>query len=312
MNMIGIDMSKNTFHAAFDDSIVKIFENTENGIIKFVEELIEFNFTKENTVIGVESTGVYHLLLCERLRITNWNIKVINPLITHRLIDSSLRHVKTDKRDAMVIRKALFGNVGYIYTDTPDTLALKTLVKERESLNRIRAETKVRIGTHKIREKAASIKMKDSFGGMIKLLSFEITEIEKEMGKYATQTQKLLRSIPGIGKVSSATLVAYVGDINRFPDAEKLTAYIGLDCRVHQSGISIHGKGYISKRGNSYLRHILFNSAFIASQKNPELKRFFLKKKSEGKHHFSALCAVERKLIHLIYAVWKRGTPFES
>src|SRR6266852_7988932 len=84
----------------------------------------------------------------------------------------------------------------------------------------------------------------------------------------------------------------------------------GLDCRVYQSGTSVHGKGYISKRGNGYLRHILFNAAFVARQYNPDLKRYHEQKMREGKHYFSALCAVERKLVHLIYAVWKRGTPF--
>ncbi len=111
--------------------------------------------------------------------------------------------------------------------------------------------------------------------------------------------------------MTAAALVAYVGDITRFESAEKLVAYIGLDCRVYESGTSIHGKGYISKRGNRYLRHVLFNAAFIAKRHNPELKAFMQKKLREGKHYFLALCAVERKLVHLIYAVWRRGTPFE-
>jgi transposase len=89
-------------------------------------------------------------------------------------------------------------------------------------------------------------------------------------------------------------------------------AYVGLDCRVHQSGTSIHGKGFITKRGNTYLRTILFNAAFISRQYVPELQSFFEKKLSEGKHYFSASVAVERKLVHLIYAVWKRGTPYQA
>jgi transposase len=112
--------------------------------------------------------------------------------------------------------------------------------------------------------------------------------------------------------VTAAALVAYIGDIRRFDSAKKLTAYIGLDCRVHESGTSIHGRGYISKRGNKYLRYILFNAAFIAKRRNPDLKKYLEKKMSEGKHYFSALCAVERKLVHLIYAVWMRGTPFND
>lgn len=128
----------------------------------------------------------------------------------------------------------------------------------------------------------------------------------------AADTQCLLRSIPGIGTVTAAALVAYVGDIHRFSSPAKLTAYIGLDCRVHESGTSIHGKGQITKRGNRYLQYVLFNAAFIAKRRNPQLHSYFHKKLSEGKHYYSALCAVERKLVHLIYAVWARGTPYEA
>lgn len=89
-------------------------------------------------------------------------------------------------------------------------------------------------------------------------------------------------------------------------------AYIGLDSRVFQSGTSVRGKGFISKRGSKYLRCILFNAAFIARQYNPELGAYYRKKVAEGKHYYSAMCAVERKLIHLIYAVWRRGTPYQD
>ncbi len=307
MNIIGIDVSKDTFHASFDESQVLVFKNTGEGINKFIEQLKD----PEDTVIGCESTGVYHLLLCETLRKNGWNIKVINPLITHRMIGSSLRNLKTDRHDAIAIRKTLLTGAGYIYTDTPEILALKTLVQEREALCKMRAETKQRIHAHEIRARATNLKLHDSFSGAIKLLTYEIKEIEKKLIMYAPHIQKLLRSIPGIGVATSATLVAYIGDIKRFESAEKLTAYIGLDSRIHESGTSVHGKGYMSKKGNRYLRYMLFNCAFIAKRRNPEMKEYFEKKISEGKHYFTALCAVERKLVHLVFAVWSRGTPFE-
>ena len=311
MDNVGIDMSKDSFHAAFGDSEVVVFKNTNTGIEEFIGTLVQNDCRKDGTVIGTEATGVYHLLLCEKLRRAGWNIKVINPLITYRMFKSSLRHAKTDREDAIAIRKTLETGAGYLYTDTPEVLALKTLVQEREALCRMRAETKQRIHAHAVREEAAALLLHDSFAGILELLSHEIKKIEKKMDNYAADTQKLLRSIPGVGKVTAAALVAYVGDIRRFESAEKLTAYIGLDCRVYESGTSIHGKGYITKRGSRYLRYILFNAAFIAKRRNLELKQYMTNKMSEGKHYFSALCAVERKLVHLIYAVWTRGTPFE-
>jgi transposase len=312
MQYIGIDMSKISFHAALDEKNVQVFKNNSEGIKIFLETVIDLGCAKENTIIGTEATGVYHFLFCEILRDLGWQIKVINPLLSHKVIDSTLRRVKTDHHDAIAIRKAVLLNMGYIYTDTPEILALKTLVVEREALARMRAETKQRIHNHSIREKATGMSLHDSFSGTIKMFSYEIREIEKKMKEYVPTTQKLLQTIPGVGPVSTAALVANIGDIKRFSSPEKLVAYIGLDCRVHESGTSVKGKGYMTKRGNRYLRYILFNAAFIAKRRNPILKKYFEKKVREGKHYFSAVCAVERKLVHIIYAVWSRGTPFEN
>ena len=54
-----------------------------------------------------------------------------------------------------------------------------------------------------------------------------------------------------LGVLPRRLLVAFIGDVNRFATPEKLVAYIGLDCRVYQSGTSVQGKGYISKRGKA-------------------------------------------------------------
>jgi len=312
MTAIGIDMSKNTFHAAFDETTVHIFKNTSEGIGVFFRELERTGLAKNDITIGVEATGVYHLALCAAARKAGWRIVVINPLETYYVIRSqSLRQLKTDKKDALAIRLVTTEGHGYPFTDTDDVLALKSLVVEREGLVAMRAMTKNRMEAHAVKQEAVVAAMHDSFSEILAVLRKEIRAIEGKFALYEPGTQRLLRSIPGIGITTAAALVAYVGNINRFPSPEKLVAYIGMDCRVHESGTSIKGKGYISKRGNGYLRRMLFNAAFIARQKNPDLKTYFQKKTSQGKHYFSALCAVERKLIHLIWAVWKRGTPYE-
>jgi transposase len=312
MHTIGIDMSKDTFHVAFDDATVLIFQNSTAGVNEFIQELEKRSCSRDNTLIGTESTGVYHLLLCQTLSSKNWKIKVINPLLAHRMFKSNLRYAKTDRHDAVSIRKVLLEGVGYLYTDTPETLALKALVQERDSLAKMRSGLRQRIHVHKSRQKASKIILRDNFNGVLKLLTHEIYEIEKEMSKYSVETQSLLRSIPGVGKITAASLVAYVGDINRFPSAKQLTAYMGLDLRLCESGTSVHGKSFLTKRGNRHLRFVLFNAAYRAMNYNPDLKQYFAKKISEGKHYFSAMCAVERKMVHLIYAVWKRGIPFEA
>jgi len=307
MQYIGIDMSKDTFHAAFDEQTVKIFANTIVGVKKFYKEIKD-----QEVLIGVESTGVYHLLFARTMTSYGFTVMVINPLLTYRMISATVRKVKTDKADAFAIRRTLITGVGYPFTGNTDTLILKALVSQREALVRTRAEFKQRIHVQQITEKALGIKLALSFAPVMITLSKEIKLLEQQMANYAKDTQKLLQSIPGVGRIASAALLAHIGNIKRFQNPEQLVAYIGLDCRVYQSGTSINGKGFITKRGNTYLRFTLFNAAFIARQHIPELKQFFAKKLSEGKHYFSAQCAVERKLVHLIYAIWSRGTPFEN
>lgn len=311
MNFVGIDMSKDSFHAAFDVERVEVFENTDNGIKKFIHRMVSLKFELSDTKIGVESTGAYHLLFAETLRKEAWNLSVINPMQTNRLSKMSLRKVKNDRVDAITIRKAITLGYGNLYTDTQDILRLKILVQQRLGLKRMQAECKQRRHAHSFKARAIEEPVPDCFQSVEVGLEKEIKELERQIASMETKTQNLLQSIPGIGALSAASLVAYIGDIQRFASPEKLTAYIGLDCRVHESGTSIHGKGYITKRGNKYLRSTLYNAAFVARQYIPELKEFFEKKLQEGKHYSVALCAVERKLVHLIYAVWKRGTPFE-
>jgi transposase len=104
MHTIGIDMSKNSFHAAFDEVTIRRFTNIEEGIAAFLAALGERASSPRRTLISVEATGVYHLLLCERLRSVGWDIRVINPLLTHRMAASSLRKLKTDPTDALLVR----------------------------------------------------------------------------------------------------------------------------------------------------------------------------------------------------------------
>ena len=311
MNTIGIDVSMDSFHAAFPDTQVIRFKNSEQGIRLFIHTLKEKQCTRSTTTIGLEATGVYHLLLCTRLKEQNFRVIVLNPLVASQM-GASLRKLKTDIHDALAISKIVIGGCGYEFTDTSDTLSLKALLSEREGLRRMLVATKGRLHAHRVRALSLKGRTHTSFTRIQKTLKTEMKKIERKLSLYAQDTQTLLRSIPGIGSLSAAALVGFVGDIHRFATPERLVAYIGVDCRVHQSGTSVHGKGYISKRGNGFLRSLLFNAAFIATRRNPELRQYYERKRDEGKHHTSVLCAIERKLIHTIWAVWTRGTPFEK
>ena len=222
--------------------------------------------------------------------------------------------MKTDKVDAKLIRTMAEQGHGDLFTLTNDTLELQSLVAQRHGLVEIRANLKCRLEAHTWRKKLEGGMGIPSHEALKETLAFvcgQIKALEKYLEQTQTPIQQLLRSIPGIGVGTAAALVANIGNIQRFSSPKKLVAYLGLDPRVHESGTSVHGKGYLSKRGNKRLRSLLFNAAFISKRYIPELHDYYEKKHAEGQHHFSALCATERKLVHLIHAVWTRGTPFE-
>lgn len=313
MLAIGIDISKATFHAALDDATVKTFTNSHEGLALFLDTLEKRGHIPANTTVGVESTGVYHLLLCVTLKKVGYTILLINPLESHRFLAAqSLRRRKTDAIDARLIRTMVERGIGRPFIETDDVLTLKALIADRDCLVRMRRMLLNQAEARMVREQALMHELYDPSLSVQAALEVEIRMLERHLARYEPETQKLLRSIPGIGAISAAYLVAHIGDITRFSSPEKLVAYVGLDCRVHESGTSIKGKGFISKRGNGRLRTVLYNAAFMARQTNPFLKAYFEKKIREGKHYVSALVAVERKLLHIIYAVWTRGTPFEE
>jgi transposase len=311
INHVGIDMSKKSFCASTHEPKVREYHNTKEGFKVLVEDLLALGYSRETTLIGVESTGVYHLPLAVTLGRTGWSLDVHNTLITSQMIKSGLRRVKNDIKDARVIREATILGKGYRWRDTDETLRLKTLVSERASLTRTLGQMKRFVEVHQWRESALQQELPDHFSSLIMSLETEIKCLEKEMAGYHRDTRKLLMSIPGVGKITATLAIAFIGDIGRFKHSGALVAYVGLDPRVHQSGSSVRGKGYISKRGNKLLRSALYMGAMVASTFNDEYKGYKKNLATKGKCHKVIMMAIARKIVCRIYAVWTRGTPYQ-
>ncbi len=311
-NYIGIDISKRDFHACLgEDSEVVIFNNDTTGIKQFIKHLKACKYTTKNTLLGLESTGSYHLPVAYLCTQSGYTIHVINPLITKKQNQVSIRRVKTDEKDARLIRHCLLNGAGYPFQETAESLALKTLVRQRSGYSMLRHRVRLRQEEVLKREDYLSISITTLNQELYDFLDIRIKDLDCILRKYNSKTQKLLQTIPGVGPQTAVTCLSEIGDITRFSDAQKLTAWIGLDPRVHQSGTSINGKGYITKRGNKLLRTRLFNAASVAVIHPPNIfYEFFQRKRSEGKPYRVALCAVMRKMVHVIHAVWSRETPF--
>ncbi|TRM13211.1 IS110 family transposase [Lentibacillus cibarius] len=149
---------------------------------------------------------------------------------------------------------------------------------------------------------------------MIEQLNFletQIKQTEEEINQLMTSINSVIETIPGIGPITGATILGEIGDIRKFSNPKKLVAYAGIDASVSQSGQFDATHNVMSKRGSPYLRKALFQVAVVASRSDPILKAFYDKKRSEGKHHLTAIGAVSRKLCYIIHAILTNNEPYE-
>ncbi len=126
------------------------------------------------------------------------------------------------------------------------------------------------------------------------------------------QQSELLDSIPGIAQTTAAHLLSEIVDITQYRSARQVAAYAGLVSRERQSGSSVRGRTRLSKIGNARLRKALYFPAITALRCSPFFQAWAEGLRQRGKSKKSVICAVMRKLVHVVYGVLKNGKPFDA
>ena len=145
---------------------------------------------------------------------------------------------------------------------------------------------------------------------MIELLERQLVELESEIEQYLAKLDTPITTCPGVGNVLGAVILSEIGDIARFSEPKKLVAFVGIDPSVKQSGEFAGTHNKMSKRGSPHLRRAIWLAATVAAFHDPVLSAFYQKKRTEGKHHYTAIGAVARKLTFIIYAVLRDNKPY--
>ncbi|MDD4324272.1 MAG: IS110 family transposase [Eubacteriales bacterium] len=390
MYYIGIDIAKKRHEVCFLDESGNVLDgnsfqipNTASGLDKLQSYLDKYGLTAVNSLVGMEATGHYWLVLYSWLIEQGFDVKVINPIVTDAYRNMLIRKTKNDRIDAEVVARVLkMGEYQETSVLDDDTLSLRQLCRYRLSQTQTTSDLKRKvialldqvfpeydtlfsdvfglsskellknyttpeeiasIHTRKLanilnkasrgrfgKEKALEVKAvaSQSIGitvaidafvfqirqliEQIEFVEMQIESLDREIANYMDSLDSPITTIPGIGPVYGATILAELGDIKRFPSAKQIVSYAGLDASVHESGDFKGSQSRMSKRGSAYLRRAIYGAAFIASWSDPELSAYYKRLKARGKHHYVAVGAVARKLCYIIYAVLIENRPFED
>ena len=334
MYIVGIDIGKNHHEASIVSPEGKQigrslrFATTHKGADSLMSFIFK-NIGNSPCVFGMEATGHYWYPIYSFLKAKGYTIYVINPIQSDSLRKMYIRQTKNDSIDSFLIAEVIrFGQFGTTSMGilekylTPENIEnapideLFEIIKDK-SHNRLTKAKAISIKEAaadtfgiKIAQDAFSFQLKQLIDRM-NFLDKQIEALDIEIMKYYEQFDCYLHTIPGIGIIGAATILAEIGDISRFKNSSALVAFAGIDPTVRQSGEFNSTHNHMSKRGSPYLRHAIFFAATTCSFHNNPLNAYYKKKRDQGKHHLTATGAVARKLTTVIYAVLRDSKPYE-
>lgn len=286
------------------------FKILSRWLKKVLVEGIEF-------IIVMEATGVYHQAICNYLYSQGYKVCVMQSGRVKPYAQSLDQRSKTDALDSrMLSMLGLERNLRSWNPPSKELQELKALGRERSSLLKDR---NVEINRQEAIESSSYSSSKASKRHLTRLhlITAQILAIEKEMRELVSKTKVLksriayLESIPGVSFISAATVVGETLGFESISGAKQLTSYAGYDVVLRESG-NFKGKTKISKKGNSHIRAVLHMPSMTCVRCNPTLKQFYKRLKPQKAKPLVALVAVQRKLLILMFTLWKNETYYDA
>jgi transposase len=310
--VLGIDIAKQKVEVALliDGKVKnKSFKNTTEGFEALALWLKKLEIPKVQACL--EATGNYGEELAIYLHEAGHLVSIVNPARIKGFAQGELIRTKTDKMDAGIIARFCLAMKPEAWIPpSPEVRLLRALVRRADSLIEMLTQEKNRLGT--THESVIHL-IKEHIG----YLNKEIQKVRDQIADLIDQNpnlrrkKELLVSIPGIGEATIAVILSELDNLEKFKHVRELVAFIGLAPKETLSGSSIKGKPRLCKIGHVRLRKALYMPALVSIQCNPVMIAFYNRLKEKGKNGKVIVCAIMRKLVHVIFGILKSGKKFD-
>jgi transposase len=301
---VGIDVSKDRLDVAvLGENQEKQVCNSEAGI----KELVRWMLELQPKLIVVEATGGYQRSVVDALFYAELSVAVVNPARVRQFARACGLLAKTDKLDAQVL--AVFGQRvqprPYEGKSEAEKQLSALLVRRKQVEEMLKAEqNRLRTVSSSLRgsvERIIAILKEEK-----KRLDEQIRDVMKEQKAWQEQTE-ILTSAPGVGVVTTATLLAELPELGKM-DRKRIAALVGVAPMNFDSGKK---RGYRkTKGGRTDVRSVLYMSTLVATRYNPVIQAQYQQMLKRGKLKKVALTACMRKFLTILNAMVRDQQPF--
>lgn len=321
----GIDCGKKDFAVTFSwsDQLQEIqhlasrkFVNDDGGFKAFNKWIGKLYMRKVPLIMALEATGVYHERLAYFLHDLGYDVSIILPKRAKDFSKTLKVKKVTDKIASQYLAVMGLEKKLDLWVKPERKYAdLKSLTREKEQIvGRI-----VRIKNELEAEKAGVWPNNRTIERLLEnlaLLQKQKTEVLKEIKQIITKDKELnekverILTIPGVGIVTATTVIAETEGFKQVKNKRQLISYAGYDVINQESGTSVRTKARISKRGNKHIRKAMHMPALASIRAEGSNRELFKRLVSTSGIKMRGVVAVQRKLLVLIYTLWKNDTEY--
>jgi len=304
---VGIDVSKHHLDLAISGMAgTWRVDNTAKGVKDLVGRVSRL--TRPHLVC--EATGSYTRLLVAELAKTGIPLSRVNPRQVRSFARAAGQLAKTDTIDAaLIVRFAQAMQPPVSTPPDPAAIHLTEMVRRRRQLVDMLAMEKQRT------EHAQAPRIVASIAHHLKVLKTEIAELDRAIANQIAadaalrHRAELLQSIPGVGAVTAAVLIAELPELGRIGQ-KQIAALVGVAPLNRDSGLS-RGEAHIGG-GRLSVRCALYMATISAIRANPPIKAFYKRLRTQGKPAKLAITAAMRKLLVMANAMVLNDRPWSS
>ena len=296
----------------------KTFQNNIKGFKGLIDWVSKASIQGVPFRFLMEATGVYHEPLAYYLTNQGLEVSVVLPNKISNYFRTLDVKTITDKTSSQAIARFGLERKLEVWKKPLKVFRdLKQLTRERDQLVAERTQLKNQLHA----ERAEAFPNESSIGRAnerIQLLNKQEKEIKVEIAQIVKQDQSVAKkveaitTIPGIGRLTAVIVLAETNGFELIRNKKQLVSYSGLDVQEKQSGTSVKGKSKISKKGNRHLRKAIHLPALAAIRSEERFKAIFVRLVSRHGIKMKAAVAVQRKLLELIYIIWKSDTAYDK